>query len=46
MNTVRDSLSLVNVIVFFWILTLFNGLMNSISELIEIIKNEVENKKK
>jgi hypothetical protein len=32
MNTVRRVESLVNVIVFRWILTLSNGLMNSISE--------------
>jgi hypothetical protein len=32
MNTVRDFIYLVNVIVFRWILTSSNGLMNSISE--------------
>jgi hypothetical protein len=47
MNTVRKYPYLVNVIVFCWILTSFNGLMNSISESREIIKkNELVNKKK
>jgi hypothetical protein len=35
----------VNVIVFRWILTSFDGLMNSISESIKIKKNEFVNKK-
>jgi hypothetical protein len=44
MNTVRYSKSLVNVIVFRWILTSSDGLMIFISELKEIIKNELINK--
>jgi hypothetical protein len=38
MNTVRGYPSLVNVIAFRWILTSFDGLMNSVSEEIQILK--------
>jgi hypothetical protein len=43
MNTVQISSSLLNVIVFRWILTSPDGLMNSISEYIKIMKSELIN---
>jgi ubiquitin C-terminal hydrolase len=42
-NTVRHVQFSVNVIVFRWILTSSNGLMNSISEQIQIIKKKLIN---